>query len=212
MGLLLTKDLENNCKLGVWELTEDAQELKSILSQGKESFDFSNLATITNQKRKLEWLAEHALLKKLLNKNLLIHHDENGKPLLETAQYNISISHSNELVSIIYSPDKIVGLDIEQISDKIGKVALKFLHAKELEYVESDKDVFMLYLHWCAKETLYKMYSKKKLSFVRNLRIEPFEVKEAGKFSGSVIYDSQKETYELNYFKIKDYVLVWSCK
>ena len=87
-----------------------------------------------------------------------IGHEESGKPLLDC--WHISISHTRGYVAVMLSKTREVGVDIEYVSERIKRIADRFLRADE--HAESVNE---LLIHWCAKETIYKLYSEQDLTF-----------------------------------------------
>jgi len=114
---LFKKIKENNCEIGIWELSETLDYLI------KKS-DFSESNKITSKKRKKEILASRMLLKNMYA-DLNIKYNKYGAPTVENNKF-ISISHSKKFVTIILSRNK-VGIDIEEINDKALNAVSKFI-------------------------------------------------------------------------------------
>jgi 4'-phosphopantetheinyl transferase EntD len=112
----------------------------------------------------------------------------------------------------LLSKKKRVGLDLEFMSTKILRIADKFLRDEELANIKKDQELYHLYLHWCAKEALYKICDKVDINFVTNLTIEEFTPKEKGLIFGTVNNSYMNERFTLNYFTIKNYSIVWCYK
>lgn len=209
MGLIKHKVYDNQCTLGIWEITENYNYLLSKLSLTDE--ELSILERIGNQKRKLEWLSVRTLINILIGKDSRIVYNNKRKPFLPDNSYNISISHSNKLTSIVISREKKVGIDLEYMSHRISKVAHRFMHESEKITKDPEKLRYHLYIHWCAKEALYKICDKRINDF-KNLIIKPFEPRASGKIKGEIVNNTDIEEYDLQYFKIDNYVIVWCCK
>jgi phosphopantetheinyl transferase len=210
MGLYLKKIIDNNSILGLWEMEE---EVKALLQRIKLSArDTITFNAFRNDKRRREWLSTRILLNELLKSNIYISYDEYGKPWLENSPYNISISHTNGIVGVMLTTKKQLGLDIERMSSKIGKIALKFLNSREFQMLSVENRIFHLYIHWCAKEALFKIYGKNSLSFTKNLTINPFDIQKNGQITGNIITNFTHEEYKLNYFTLDDYIIVWGFK
>ena len=69
--------------------------------------------------RQEERKGANELLSKILEKEVKITHDENGKPVIQ--DYNISISHSKGYLAILLSKALRVGIDIEYWSERMQK-------------------------------------------------------------------------------------------
>ena len=90
----------------------------------------------------------------------------------------------------------------------ISRLMLVEVDEAFLENIEKDQELYHLYLHWCAKEALYKICDKVDINFVTNLNIEPFKPKQNGLMSGTVNNSYMNEKFVLNYFTLKNYSIV----
>ncbi len=162
--------------------------------------------------RKLEFLSVRALLADLLGKDARIVYNKNNKPFLKDGSRFISITHSHKLTAILTSTNEKVGIDLEYMSSNIGAFAFKFLNRKEKVTKDSETRKYHMYIHWCAKESLYKICDKEGINFRKNITIEPFEVKESGEIKGSVKTDKINESFDLLYSKYDNYAIVWTKK
>ncbi|MFC2104511.1 4'-phosphopantetheinyl transferase family protein [Bacteroidota bacterium] len=210
MGLIYREHFNEDVEFGIWEITEDYDALRSDLILDEK--DIETVESFKNHKRKLEWLSVRTLLKNMLGKDGKIVYGPERKPYLHNNSFNISISHSNNFTSILMSKKKRVGLDLEFMTSKILRIADKFLRPEELEHIIKDQELYHLYLHWCAKEALYKICDKVDINFVTNLSIEPFKPKEKGIITGTVNNSYMNEKFVLNYFTLKNYSIVWCYK
>lgn len=117
--------------------------------------------------RQRERSAVEGLLWKLLG-DATLQHDEAGKPLLEG--YHISISHTvrrqGGYVAIMLSKSHEVGIDIEYVSNRIMKIAERFLRKDEKPVTVADHLVC-----WCAKEAVYKLFSSDDLTY-QQMRVD----------------------------------------
>jgi phosphopantetheinyl transferase (holo-ACP synthase) len=98
------------------------------------------------------------------------------------------------------------------MSTNIGRIAFKFINRREKITKEPENRRYHLYLHWCAKEALYKICDKEGISIKKNITIEPFEVKESGEIKGKVQTDKINETFDLFYTRYDNYAIVWTKK
>ncbi len=210
MGLILKERIKDDVKFGLWEITEDYDTLRSDLKLDQE--DITTVENFKNHRRKLEWLSVRILLKRMLGKDSKIVYGPERKPYLHNNLYNISIPHSKNFTAILISKKRRVGLDLEFMTSKILRIADKFLRPEELENIEKDQELYHLYLHWCAKEALYKICDKVDINFVTNLSIEPFKPKVKGLISGTVNNSYMNEKFVLDYFTLKNYSIVWCYK
>lgn len=196
--------------LGVWQINEDYDTLLSRTDLNREESDHLN--NFRNHNRKLEWLSVRALTRELTGSNSRIIYNQDRKPFLIDNSYQISISHSRKLTAILVSRNKRVGIDLEFMSHRISKIADKFINESENITHNPVKLRYHLYIHWCAKESLYKICDKQELNFRQNLIIRPFVPAHEGTLQGLVTAPDRYEEYELNYFRKNNYIIVWCCK
>ena len=160
----------------------------------------------------MEWLSVRALLNELTEKESKIVYNEERKPFLADNSYNISISHSNKLTSVILSKNKRVGIDLEFMSHRINNIAYKFINPNE--FITSNKafEQLHMYIHWCAKEALYKICNKENINFRENLTIKPFDIEHEGFITGVHHDEAIYEEFQLKYMLRDNYVIVLCCK
>lgn len=210
MGLILKKFVNEDCLLGIWEITEDFDYLFSKVNLLPDEIERVN--SFQSYQRKLEWLSVRILMNTLLGKDCTIVYNAERKPFLSDNSHNISISHSKNLTSILLSKNKKVGIDLEYMSHQIDNIAHKFINDKEYITPEPSQKRLHLYIHWCAKEALYKICDKQDINFKANLSIEPFEIADQGKLTGHVHNRFGNEIIKMEYFLIDGYTVVWCNK
>jgi len=210
MPLIQKKVDPNIYSLGLWQVEEHFDTLFSMVKLGND--DCSVLNGFQNPARKIEWLSVRVLLRELLNNDTGIHYNGNRKPYLCDKSQNISISHSHKLTSVLLSKKHRVGIDLEHMTHRIAKIAHKFINEKEYITPDMELEYYHLYIHWCAKEALYKICDKVGLNFKTSILIDPFEPEEKGEISGNVNRDGHIEYFNLNYFKFDNYIVVWCIK
>ncbi len=210
MGCITKHYLNESAILGVWKIEEDINTLLGMVSlDGEDSKKFRGFAS---NSRKLEFLSVRALLAELLGNEARIVYNKNNKPFLKDGSRFISISHSHKLTAILCSVNEKVGIDLEYMSTNIGAIAFKFLNRKEKITKNPENRRYHLYIHWCAKESLYKICDKEGISIRKNITIEPFEVLESGEIKGRVHTDKINEQFDLYYSRYDNYAIVWTKK
>ena len=210
MGCLTKHILNEFTILGVWKIEEDINILLEMVVMDAD--EKKKYRSFTSTSRKQEFLSVRALLSELLGKDARIVYNKNNKPFLKDGSRFISISHSHKLTSIICSTTERVGIDLEYMSSNIGALAFKFLNRKEKITKNPDEKKYHLYIHWCAKESLYKICDKEGIIFRNNITIEPFEVRESGEIKGKVHTDKINESFDLYYSRYDNYAIVWTKK
>jgi phosphopantetheinyl transferase len=210
MGCITKHYLNEFSILGVWKIEEDLYTLLNlvVLDNGEKK----RYKGFSSNSRKLEFLSVRALLSELIGKEAGIVYNKNNKPFLKDGSRFMSISHSHKLTAILLSTNEKVGIDLEYMSSNIAAFAFKFLNRKEKVTKEQEERKYHLYIHWCAKEALYKICDKEGISIRKNITIEPFVVKESGEIKGQVRTDKINESFDLYYSKYDNYAIVWTKK
>jgi len=210
MGCITKHYLNEFSVLGVWKIEEDINTLLELVTLDPD--DKKRYKGYSSNSRKLEFLSVRALLAELLGKDARIVYNKNNKPFLKDGSRFISITHSHKLTAILLSTNEKVGIDLEYMSSNIAAIAFKFLNRREKISKDPDNRRYHLYLHWCAKEALYKICDKEGISIRRNITIEPFVVKDSGEIKGQVHTDKINESFDLFYSKYDNYTIVWTKK
>jgi 4'-phosphopantetheinyl transferase len=205
MPLLLDKSVSENSRIALWRITESAGTLMTLLN-----CPIDPVLLDVNEQFKKQRISARILL------NLIgplpcneVAYDQFNKPFLIHSAHKISISHSNEMVGVIVSKNSETGIDIELISTRIERIADRFMSGPELKSVEESRRTEQLITYWCAKESLYKYYGKKDLSFKEQLLIEPFVAGDEGSLRGHIRTGSFNFALTLRYEKIGEYMLVY---
>ncbi len=190
---------------GLWNIDEAEPDLSYL------SFETCPEDIVHPQKR-LEWLAGRALIRTLVDSIDLpyegMRKDEFGKPFLKTHPHSISLSHSYPFVAAQIDALQSVGIDVEQVREKLRQVGPRVLAPEEV--VDAQGDLVKLCIYWCAKEALYKIYGQRNLMFSDHLRIQPFTLAKAGTLVGQILVVPKTITVRLGYYVTKDYVLVYT--
>ena len=193
MGILKIIE-ENNCIISLWKINETLDALMQ-LSANRKIPDFNN------EKRKKEYLASRLLLKDIAP-NTKITYNEYSAPKLENGEH-ISISHSKNLVAIIFSKQK-VGLDIEQISEKPSRLSSKFITEDVHQNLTEEKATLI----WCVKEAIFKWHQKGNIDFKKDIKIKEFKIMEKGEISCNF----KGEKIIVKYRKIDNQYLAYVCR
>ena len=210
MGCITKHYLNEFSILGVWKIEEDQNTLLDLVSLDNDEKKKYN--GFSSSSRKLEFLSVRALLSELIGRDAKIAYNKNNKPFLQDGSRFISISHSHNLTAILLSTNEKVGIDLEFMSTNIAAFAFKFINRKEKVTREIDERRYHLYIHWCAKEALYKICDKEGISIRNNITIDPFKVSESGVIKGHVNTNKINESFDLYYSKYDNYAIVWTKK
>lgn len=192
MALINVREVYPNVFLGLWQTTETVDEFfgtYGFLEPYRQHVETS----FKNDGRKKEFLAIHALLHEMLaicgkphgarrSKGLqdqskasqglpvadvpMIGHAASGQPLLRG--YHVGVTHTKGYAALMLSNSCDVACDIEHFSDRVERIKSKFLRKDE----KAD-DLDSLLVHWCGKETVYKLFPEDNLQFSQ-MRVGPF--------------------------------------
>ncbi|HNT93379.1 MAG: 4'-phosphopantetheinyl transferase superfamily protein [Bacteroidales bacterium] len=210
MGCITKHYLNKDTIIGVWKIEEDLETLLTMVDMGPE--DKKRYELYRSNSRKMEFLSVRALLAEMLGRDARIVYNKNNKPFIKDGSHFISITHSNKLTAILISKDERVGIDLEYMRVNINAFASKFLNRKEKVTRRWADRTYHLYIHWCAKEAIYKICDKEGINIVNDITIEPFDVKESGEIRGTVKNERIDDQFTLYYSKYDNYTIVWTKK
>lgn len=199
MALINVREVYPNVFLGLWQTTETVDGFfgtYGFLEPYRQHVETS----FKNDGRKKEFLAIHALLHEMLaicgkphgarrSKGLqdqskasqdqskasqglpvadvpMIGHAASGQPLLRG--YHVGVTHTKGYAALMLSKSCDVACDIEHFSNRVEHIKSKFLRKDE----KAD-DLDSLLVHWCGKETVYKLFPEDNLQFSQ-MRVGPF--------------------------------------
>jgi len=123
---------------------------------------------LTIEKRKQEFLQARVIRDQIVDGTEIIY-NEDGKPFLKDNSQFISISHSENYIGMVCAPFNI-GMDIEEVNERIHKIKNRFLNEKEIESFA--KDTLDLTITWTIKEALFKFNERKGIDFRKELLIK----------------------------------------
>ena len=176
MAVVYRHRVDEDTEFALWKIEEEATDLyKQLQLDDDEKAYFEKIST---NKRHLHWLGTRVLLRTMLRTDEYIDCkvDIHGKPYLVNLPYHISLSHSFDYAAVMMSKTAPVGIDIEQIKERVERIAEKFMQPEELAFVGYKDRIEQLYVCWCAKEAVYKCYGQKEVSFIDNILLHPFEL------------------------------------
>lgn len=200
MPLLFVRNVAPDVALGMWKIEESVDAF---------FYDYQRLermkpvsSVIKSEQRRREVLAVRLLIDRMLGPNAGLRHNADGKPFLDNGM-NIGISHTKGYAAVIISPCMNVAVDVEYLSGRVERIAGKFLRHDENAVTLVEK-----LLHWCAKETLYKICSDEHLALA-DMRVLSVE---GGDASGYVVIKNVQrgETLNVFYHVYDDLVLTYA--
>jgi 4'-phosphopantetheinyl transferase len=207
MAIAYRKQVDADTEFALWRIEEEADTLYRQLQLNEQEKAY--VEQLANGKRHLHWLATRVLLRTMLDTSEYIDCkiDSHGKPYLVNLPYHISLSHSFDYAAVMISKSRPVGIDIEQIKQKVERIAPKFLTPAERATISIDNKIEHLYVCWCAKEAVYKCYGQKEVSFLDNLALLPFNFATEGSLDVNLHKGEVNLDYKVEYLQYEDYML-----
>ena len=207
MPLYKTIRVNDFTKVLIWKIEESLEDLTmgiELTEQSKKRVDA--MKSILHQQG---FMSIRQLLKQVGYVDADVFYDEFGKPHLKDKNY-LSISHSFNFTAIIISEKKPVGIDVEKQRDKIVKIAHKFTPIEEYNTIANHEAlVSKLTIVWGAKESLYKIYGKKKLQFLHHIYIEDFSFIDT-KTTGVIKYKGYVSSYDICFLEFEGFTCVYA--
>lgn len=137
-----------------------------------------------------------------------LYYDENGKPHLKDGM-KISITHSFIFTAIIIS-DMEVGIDIEKQRNKILRIAHKFTPIEEYRTIANeDALIRKLTIVWAAKESLYKSFAEKSVSFLQHINVDEFQLDD-NITTGRVEYNGKETVYDIEFLEFEGFTCAYA--
>lgn len=191
---------------GVWKMEESSDELLGMLEHKADYSSF--LERVSAEKRRQEHFASRVLLKELLGEEVRVDYHSTGAPFLACVPLYISISHTKDYVAVILDK-RPTGIDT-RLFLRIHKATSYFQDpVRTILDIDLEHEVEHLLIHWCAKETLFKIIGQEGVDFQKHLHVNPFPYLSSGTFKGRETRTEACREYELAYQVTPDYVLTW---
>lgn len=196
--------------IAIWHITETSDELYALLDT--EKYD-SQLLGMKNEVRRAEWLAVRLLVKELFGPEAEVAYHPTGRPYLKNSTTHISISHTKGFAAVAYHHEAPVGMDIEYLSSRVERIALRFTTRDEASYIDRhDESVRQMYhlINWSAKETLYKLFDSPSMAeFKEVFHIAPYALAECGTMNATVC-NAAKTLLAVSYRTFPEFVCTWA--
>lgn len=206
MPLYRSVAIDEHTRLLIWKNTESVEEFLQHVKL--KDICISRVDGMKSELHKKGFLGVRMLLQEAGYNDFDLFYDTNGKPHL-TDGMNISITHSYAFSAIIISKNDI-GIDMELQREKVITIADKFLEP-EFAYLDPahlSEYTQQLIVIWSVKEAVYKMISRKGLSFKQNIYVFPFE-HEDKRGMASVKFEEINESYPFYFEQIEDFILAY---
>jgi 4'-phosphopantetheinyl transferase len=196
--------IDDKTKIKIWKVILGELNPKELNNDEKKLFKLKKSNILREQ-----FLATRKMLT-LENSDYIITYDFDGKPSLNS-EFNISISHSNEIAALVMSNKKIIGLDVQFKESKILNIQNKFLNNFEKLNIGGDPSIDILTMIWTSKESIYKAIGLKGISLSKNIKIDKvIEKDKTG--NGYYINGTEKVKFDLKFFYLDEYILCYACQ
>lgn len=207
MPLIERKDFADGSTIGIWEVLENEAELLRLYPA--DEGELKLMHSFTHPYRRSQFLATRALLHSLVPNGKIVY-DENGKPFLQSVlQSHMSVSHTGNLIAIQIAGFA-CGIDMERVRPKIERIAAKFLSEEELPEAIQEPATDRLYVYWCVKEAIYKVYGKKNVSLRTNIFVNKIDNPVEGYSVAVLKHEGQILERKLRYERFRDCMLAWT--
>lgn len=206
MPLYKSLTIDNDTQLLVWQNTEPLEELLATVSL--KDVCVLKLEKMKSEQHQKGFLGVRKLMQHIGYTDFDLFYDANGKPHLKDGK-NISITHSYAFSAIIVSSRQ-SGIDMEMQREKVVTIAEKFLD-KEFAYLDPTHMATymrMLIVLWGVKEAVYKMVSRKGLSFKQNIEVFPFAIEDA-RGEAAYAYEELAARLPFYFMELEGFTLVY---
>lgn len=190
---------QNDLLIGLWQIKENEFQNTSSLSGAA-------AALSVHPRRRAQWMAARQALNTLLGQEVEVYQDENGKPWLKDQSGFISLSHSGDFAAVAFHPVQAVGIDLEELDERLIRLSQKFVRPEEESILQHLGDLNGSGLIWSAKESLFKWYGKGQVDFKKHLLIE---LKDHQLF-GHIQKDDCMVQIAIHYHFFANYVITWT--
>ena len=195
--------LKENAKLYLWKITEDSGELHRAVKLNNSSQNrVDSMKSVSHQKG---FLAVRMLLQHIGYTDFDLYYDAFGKPHLTDGKC-ISISHSHTFSAIAIS-DQPIGLDVEQVKEKILKIASRFMDVSHLENLSEIEKRIKATVIWGIKESIFKIKNIEGISFRNHIFEEDFSFEDK-KASAILKHENKEENFDILFDSLEDYIFV----
>ncbi|GAB5398716.1 MAG: 4'-phosphopantetheinyl transferase superfamily protein [Aureisphaera sp.] len=201
MPLYKTITVNDRTKVLIWKIEESFE----ALSEGISLTDHcqSRVNGMKSDLHRRGFMSVRHLLMEVGYTDHDLYYDEKGKPHLRDGK-KISITHSYTFSGIIVSEDE-VGIDIEMQRSKILKIAHKFTPIEEYRTLANDDAIMRkLTMVWGAKESLYKSFAEKGVSFLQHIYVSDFRL-DALETTADVSFEGKNENYHVWFLEFEGF-------
>ncbi len=195
--------LNATATLYLWKITEDLEELNCVVKLSTSSQ--KRVDSMKSESHKKGFLAVRMILQHLGYSDIDLYYDANGKPNLIDGKC-ISISHSHTFSAIAIS-SKSIGLDVEQVKDKILKISSRFMDVSHLDNLSESEKMKKATVIWGIKESIFKIKNTEGISFRNHIFESEFNLADK-KTTVQLRFNSNIEDFKILFNSIENYFYV----
>ena len=201
--------INTNTKLYLWKIDEDFDTLFSQVRLKDSSLE--RLKSMKSESHQKGFLAVRMLLQHNDYSDFDLFYDSFGKPQIKPQgcsikEVEVSISHSHQFSAIVIS-DKKVGLDVEQIREKVLRIAPRFMNVSHLENLTQEQKIKKATVIWGIKESIFKIKNEAGISFPNHIFEEDFDFQDK-KATATLKFNNIEETFQIAFDSVEDYIFV----
>lgn len=199
MPLFFQNDIDADTRLAVWKIEEEEPFFTEKVPLHRH---------ITHPHKRLQHLAGRYLLQALFPDFPigLIQIADTRKPFLEDEAYHFSISHCGDYAAVVVSKTKRVGIDIELVSEKIRRIAHKFVNEEEALLLKEARKVIdatgqlkepprnrQLIMLWSCKEAVFKWYGAGNVDFKKHMQVQDMTSNIADAYHVQLLFKKEED-------------------
>lgn len=195
--------IDSCAKVFLWKITEDFDWL---FQQTKlKDVSLARLEGMKSESHQKGFLAVRQLLQHCGYSDFDLYYDEFGKPHLKDGTH-ISISHSFDFSAIVLSEQNI-GIDIEQVKEKVLRIAPRFMNVSHLENLSEEEQTKKATVVWGIKEAIFKLKNEVGISFPDHIFEDEFLLTDK-KCNAQLRFNNTVEHYNICFEEVENYMLV----
>lgn len=207
MPLYKTITVSPNTSIAIWKVEESEADLQQGITLSDHCQTRFN--GMKSEMHRRAFLSIRHLLALFGYVDTDLVYNEVGKPHLKDGTH-ISISHSHNFTAVIVGNQAAVGIDVELQRDKILRIAHKFTPVNEYRTMANTEAVVRkLTIVWGAKESLYKIYGQKGLSFLNHIYVDDFLFDDA-RTTATIRYNGDIKTYAIYFLEFEGFTCVYA--
>lgn len=206
MPLYKTITVNEATKVLIWKISESFE----ALSQGIELTEHCarRVEGMKSDMHRRGFMSVRHLLAELGYTDHDLYYDEVGKPHLKDGK-KISITHSYIFSAIIVGEEE-VGIDIEMQRHKILRIARKFTPIEEYRTLANEDAIMRkLTIVWGAKESIYKSFAEKGVSFLQHIVVDDFSL-DAEDTAATVRYRGRTQRYGIRFLEFEGFTCAYA--